>query len=164
MAQLTDKQLMAFAAKQRTMENGCIEWTAAKNADGYGEFMARPKGWRANRLAWTLAHGDIPAGLSVLHRCDNPGCVNPAHLFLGTQVENMADCAAKGRSAKPSKAFIDSARRNKAGEANTHRKLTATAVLLLRRGYMTDADAAAAYGVTTEAISQARRGVTWKHI
>jgi hypothetical protein len=57
--------------------------------------------WRAPRLAWTLLRGEIPVGLSVCHRCDTPLCVNPDHLFLGTQRDNMYDAIAKGRLKMP---------------------------------------------------------------
>lgn len=164
MSLLTPKQILAFAAKQKRAEGGCIEWTASKNNDGYGEFMAHPKRWRAHRLAWSLKNGLIPSGMSVLHRCDNPACVNPDHLFLGTQVDNMADCAAKGRAAKPKQAFVDSAKRDKSGELNPHAKLTAEIVMALRRGERRDAETAAYCGVTLAAVRQARRGITWRHI
>lgn len=81
---------------QRT--NGCWLWTASKDAFGYGRFSAAE---RAHRHSWTLAHGAIPDGLCVLHRCDTPACVNPAHLFLGTRADNVADMVTKGRHINP---------------------------------------------------------------
>lgn len=67
--------------------------------NGYGSFWYPPQQQTTvcHRIAWMLTHGDIPHGLKVLHRCDNPICVNPKHLFLGTQLDNMRDMAAKGR-------------------------------------------------------------------
>jgi hypothetical protein len=73
----------------------CWPWTGAKHKQGYGLYGAGPK--RAHRVAWTLVHGEIPPGLQVLHRCDNPPCVNPGHLLLGTALDNQQDKAAKGR-------------------------------------------------------------------
>lgn len=71
----------------------CWEWTASRNGDGYG-FSNHTM---AHRVSWEIHNGSIPNGLCVLHRCDNPPCVNPAHLFLGTKKDNAADMSAKGR-------------------------------------------------------------------
>ena len=76
----------------------CWLWQALKNKTGYGVVNYNYKTQLAHRVAWTLTHGDIPAGLYVCHKCDTPGCINPDHLFLGTQLENMRDMASKGRS------------------------------------------------------------------
>lgn len=75
---------------------GCWLWTLAL-AGGYPELSVHARSLRAHRVSYELAHGPIPAGMSVLHRCDTPPCVNPAHLFIGTQLENIRDCIAKGR-------------------------------------------------------------------
>lgn len=77
----------------------CVEWTGAKNGDGYGSVRYRGRVMRAHRVAWERAYGPIPAGLQVLHRCDNPPCVNLNHLWLGTNTDNIHDAIAKGRRA-----------------------------------------------------------------
>lgn len=77
----------------------CWMWMAHKLPSGYGQFNSRlhHQKWLAHRLSWTLANGPIPVGLLVLHSCDNPSCCNPAHLSVGTQLQNLADCVRKGR-------------------------------------------------------------------
>lgn len=75
----------------------CWLWTGARTPTGYGALHGQER--LAPRMAWTLSVGPIPMGLQVLHRCDNPPCVNPDHLWLGTQQDNMADMIAKGRAA-----------------------------------------------------------------
>ena len=83
--------------------SGCWEWTSSgRGHRGYGAFFTHFPGegrkcHAAHRFSWSLSNGPIPAGLWVLHKCDNPPCVNPSHLFLGDRKDNMLDCAAKGR-------------------------------------------------------------------
>ena len=75
----------------------CWLWTAAKGRKGYGQMRISGKLRIAHRLSWELANGPIPGGLFVCHRCDVTSCVNPAHLFLGTNRDNILDSMAKGR-------------------------------------------------------------------
>lgn len=87
-------------------ESGCWLWTGHLSDWGYGTLhVGNGKEVKAHRLAWELAYGPIPPKMHVCHRCDVTSCVNPAHLFLGTNADNMRDCLAKGRhmSQKPRK-------------------------------------------------------------
>ena len=79
--------------------DGCWNWTAHLNSKGYGRLWAQRKLWQAHRFSYFITHGPIPDGLFVCHRCDNPRCVRPSHLFLGTCLDNSQDMSKKGRAA-----------------------------------------------------------------
>lgn len=93
----TPSDIARFNRKVERSEQGCWMWVGAMRPNGYGNFNLGNKTTGAHRAAWILANGPIPDGLQVLHRCDVPSCVNPSHLFLGTQEDNMQDMIAKGR-------------------------------------------------------------------
>lgn len=100
MANLTDQH---YREKMLSMcietASGCLEWQGFRHERprNYGVTSYFGKRWRTHRLAYKLWNGDIPAGMHVLHSCDNPPCCNPAHLSLGTHKENMRECREKGR-------------------------------------------------------------------
>lgn len=102
---------------------GCWWWTDMPTAANYGQFLAGGTMVYAHRFSWFLAHGFYPEpGVYVCHRCDQTACVNPAHLFLGTQSDNLADMVRKGRSRR--------------GEKNVNAKLTANDILSIRARYV----------------------------
>lgn len=88
-------------------ENGCWEWTGYRNLQGYGQALRRDektgkyRPHQVHRLAYEHHFGAIPDGHVVMHKCDNPACINPAHLTTGTQADNMRDMAVKGRARGP---------------------------------------------------------------
>lgn len=82
-------------------ESGCWLWLGAEKGNGYGNVRRRQQNLPAHRFVWELVSGKaVPAGLDVCHKCDTRLCVNPGHLFLGTRLDNMRDCVAKGRQAR----------------------------------------------------------------
>jgi hypothetical protein len=132
---------------------GCVEWTGYKNQCGYGRLRHGKGLVYAHRLAWEIANGPIlNEDLRVLHRCDNPACIHPAHLFLGTQADNMADMVFKGRQNRPM------------GERNGYSKLTENIVKRIRADSRTLKEIAGEYGVTYNAVSKVKLRKTWSHV
>lgn len=86
--------------------DGCWEWNSAKTPGGYGKLMFKRSHKYAHRAMWEEVNGSIPEGMEVCHHCDNPGCVNPDHLFIATHLENMLDRDSKGRG-KGSKLTVE---------------------------------------------------------
>ena len=133
-------------------ENGCWEWAAYRIRGGYGQFKLDGTMELAHRTSWMFEHGPIPAGLLVLHHCDNPSCVNPAHLFLGTQADNMRDKAEKGRASRLP------------GESNGMAKLTEADVHAIRSDNRSQRTIAADYGVGKTMIGDIKNRKNWTHI
>lgn len=133
----------------------CWTWTGCCTAHGYGQFHFEGKTTKAHRVAWIITHGPIPDGLCVLHRCDNPPCVRPDHLFLGTLSDNMQDCVAKGR------AYLQRPGVHKRGLANPNGKLTDEDVAAIRalRGIYTSPKLGHLFGVSDAHIRLLWRGI-----
>lgn len=132
---------------------GCFLWTAYCNSDGYGAFAVKRKPQLAHRVAYRLYVGEIPAGKLILHRCDMPSCVNPAHLFIGTNADNMRDMVNKGRADRTKKAR---------GEQNGAAKLTTVQVAAICADTRSQYVIASEYGISQGHVSNIKSGKKWK--
>ena len=132
--------------------SGCWLWTAACDSNGRGHMRLNGRTEVASRIAWFLHKGEIDAGLYVLHRCDNGLCVNPAHLFLGTQADNVADCEAKGRGRHPY------------GAANGQAKLDGERALMILNDPRSLRVIARAFGVSQTTVCNIKARRVWRHV
>lgn len=128
---------------------GCWIWTAAIGNKGYGHFWSVVRPEPAHRVSYRLHNGEIADGLLVLHRCDNRLCVNPDHLFLGTNQDNMTDMVKKDRQAK--------------GSSLGAAKLDESQIASIRADSRSQRKIAAEYGVSHTAIGEIKNNRLWRH-
>lgn len=141
----------------------CWLWTGAKKEWGHGVINSggRGRAIRVSRLSWSLHYGEIPEGLLVCHKCDNPTCVRPEHLFLGTHADNMTDCKNKGR--------YDRTKRPR-GEGHGMSKLTEQEVRAIRKLFSeherrpTLKDAASKFGISLQSVHRIVTRKNWAHV
>ena len=133
--------------------DGCWEWRAGTRG-GYGRLRVDGRKQTASRVAYALYKGPISQGLKVCHSCDNPKCVRPDHLFLGTQRQNVDDMIAKRR-------HIDGKRR---GAENGNAKLTPEQVIAIRSDARSQSAIAASYGIGQAAVSKIKLRKLWRHL
>jgi len=158
----------------------CWVWTGSRFSQGYGRLIGHG---RAHRISWEIHFGDIPDGLCVCHHCDNPSCVNPKHLFLGTKGDNIRDRNAKGRDRTPqgddhwSRISPEKVARGDRNGSRTHpekmtrgekywsAKLTEDEVRLIREFHKLGCQVLArTFGVSPNTISRIVRRKQWKHV
>lgn len=144
-----------FYQRRAVVDDGCWLWRGARSKAGYGQaenvVPGIPRGRiYAHQLAYLLFRGNIPADIFVCHHCDNPPCVNPAHLWLGSNAQNLLDKDAKGRTPK--------------GDDHVISILTSDAVRDIRLSNETSGALAQKYGVSVGAVTNARRGATWASV
>lgn len=156
--ELTDVEFLAFRGRCDFFSaGGCWEWAGGISGNGYGHFVVQRDGRIVNlathRLSYTLTFGAIPAGLCVLHRCDNKPCVRPSHLFLGTIQDNVRDQQRKGRKGR--------------GEAGGNAKLTNAQALEIRSELaagVSQHSLGRRFGVSRSTVDLIGRRVTFSHI
>lgn len=148
-------------------DSGCWVWLGSKNSAGYGRMKIRGVHYFAHRVSYMIHKGIIPDGFVICHSCDNPSCVNPSHLWAGTNGENQRDCTKKGRRATGARhrsaLYPESIPR---GEQTGRATLTENQVREIRRlaGTMSQQAIADMFGTPQTNVSRIIRGVAWRHV
>jgi hypothetical protein len=137
--------------RSRLSESGCWIWVGSRGPNGYGMMSRNSKTVRVHRVSCEAYHGPIPDGMSVLHSCDNPSCINPDHLRVGTHQENVAEREERNR-------------RDVKGEQIGTSKLTSREVLEIKASVLSGVELARKYEVSTSTISLIRTGRSWVHL
>lgn len=145
-----DSKEVFFRHVKRT--KACWEWTGCLSKKGYGWCCIIGLPQSAHRASWTIHNGKIPSGKHVLHKCDNRKCVRPSHLFIGTQVDNVADMDSKGRRAS----FV--------GTQNPRCKLTREQVIEIYLSDRAGLDIAKQYRIAPQTVSAIKSGQNWSHV
>ena len=152
MLNLSPKDLIRFWSKV-IKTNTCWNWTAAKSSKGYGRFKLKGKLESPHVISYQQFYNQDTSGLDVCHRCDNPSCVNPHHLFLGTRSDNMRDCSNKNRL------FIPNITGNK-----FRAKLSKQEVKEIRSSSHSSKELSQMYNISVRAINDIKSYTTWKDI
>lgn len=149
-------------------DDTCWEWQGPLNHNGYGRFYSEGKRSQAHRVAWELTFGSVPESVCVCHKCDNPSCVNPAHLFLGSRADNLRDMDEKGRRSHGrahSKAMIGKTVR---GEKHYRAKLVNAQVFEIRHRYaaggVLQRELADEFGIDRSQVSHIVNMKSWRHL
>jgi predicted Zn-ribbon and HTH transcriptional regulator len=151
--QVKGNPLEVLRLNTQRSNHGCLEFSGCRNDEGYGIIGVKGKMKMAHRFVWELAHGEIPTGMRILHKCDNPSCVDLSHLFIGTDGDNVTDKTFKGRQAK--------------GETHPQARLSEDEVREMRRLLKigeSQREVAAKFGVTRATAWRISSRFHWKHI
>lgn len=150
-----NKDVERFLSKVKKTDSGCWEWSAGKFQNGYGQFCVKNKTTKAHRYSYLQFNGEIPENMLVCHKCDNKGCVNPEHLFLGTHSDNMQDMLSKNRQVR---LF---------GESHFNSKLTNDIVYKIRDLYkknVKQVDIAGMFNIDKRLVNLIVLRKRWTHI